>query len=132
MMSESQYFDYVDGSSCEPGVYLITTVNGSVYEVVVTADAVATMRRMVHAAPIDPEYGIEGRSLYGDGEPIPLSAWSARIGNPGAVFYFYAEGARQAERVEDYPGTIRRTSAVVSIQRADRPETPRRSGQQRW
>ncbi|WP_449276640.1 hypothetical protein [Leucobacter sp. GX24907] len=121
-MSETQYLDEVDGSACETGIYLITTVNGSVYEIVVTEDAAATMRRMVHAVPPDPEYGRQGNSLYGDGELIPLIAWSARRGQAGAAFYFYAEGARQAERVEDYPGTLRRTSAVISIQRVDLPD----------
>lgn len=109
-------YEQVSGDSCDEGTYVITTVNGSIYEVIADLDRAATMQRMLRAAPADPTVGLTGAPLYGDGEVIPLHSWSAHVGNSGAVFVFYAEDARQCARVEDYPGTIRRTSAVVSIE----------------
>lgn len=75
------------------------------------------MQRMTGAALVDPEIGLPGGPLYGDGEVILVTSWRARVGNAGAVFCFHAEGARQTSRVENYGGTVRHTSAVVSIER---------------
>ncbi len=113
------FYEQINGDACDDGTYRITTVNGSIYQVVVHQDRATTMQRLVHAAPADPELGHRVLALYGDGDPIPVDAWRACVGNAGAVFFFYAEDARQCARVEDYRGTVRRTSAVVSIERVE-------------
>lgn len=113
------FYEQINGDTCDDGCYRITTDNGSIYQVVVHQDRATTMQRLVHAAPTDPERGHPVLALYSDGDPIPVDAWRVSLGNAGAVFFFYAEDARQCERVEDYRGTVRRTSAVVSIERVE-------------
>ena len=110
-------YDYLDHDLAEPGRYAITTVNGTVYWISVAADGRAHVVRSREQVPRDPENGMDSFRLYGDGEEIPLLGWRAFRDNRGALFTFYAEDARRTERVEDYAGTIRHTSAVVAIER---------------
>lgn len=110
-------YDYLDHDLAEPGRYAITTVNGTVYGIFVATDGRAHAVRSRERVPRDPEKGMDSFRLYGDGEEIPLLEWRVFRGNRGALFTFYAEGARRTERVEDYAGTIRHTSAVVAIER---------------
>lgn len=110
-------YDYLDHDLAEPGRYAITTVNGTVYLILVAANGRAQVVRSREQVPRDPENGIGSFRLYGDGEEIPLLGWRAFRDDRGALFTFYAEGARRTERIEDYAGTIRHTSAVVAIER---------------
>jgi|LNAP01.1.fsa_nt_gb hypothetical protein len=66
---------------------------------------------------VDEEQQALSLPLYGDENEIPLWEWHAIRGGYGATFIFYAEGARKCEDVEDYPGTVRRTSPVTAIAR---------------
>jgi len=120
-MKTQEQYDYLDSDTCGTGTYLITTVNGSSYLIEVPLDGAMTMRRQRHAAPTDPELGVETPELYGDGDAISLFGWMAFRDPRGAVFYFYAEDARQCENVEDYAGSVRHTSAVVAIERLSPP-----------
>lgn len=110
-------YDQIGSNECENGTYLISTINGSMYMLEVPQVGITTMRRLRHAIPVDEEQQALSLPLYGDESVIPLWEWHAIRGGYGATFIFYAEGARKCEDVEDYPGTVRRTSPVTAIAR---------------
>lgn len=118
-MRSVESFEYLHRSLAEPGEYAITTANGIVYRVIVGPGGSSDLLRRREQAPRDPEYGMASNELYGDDQAIPLLDWRAFRDVRGAVFMFYAEGARQVEHVEDYLGTVRHTSAVVDIEHVE-------------
>ncbi|GAA1620928.1 hypothetical protein [Leucobacter chromiireducens] len=109
----------VEGCEAEPGLWIVTTVSGSVYRVTVAEDGSATMVRGRNEAPVDPERGLPGIALHGDGEQLNLVSWSARLGrDAGAVFVYWSDERRiRVQRTGDiYAGTVRKTSMVVGIE----------------
>ncbi len=109
----------VEGCEAAPGTWVVTTVSGSVYRVMVAEDRSATMVRGRAAVPADPEFGMPGIELHGDGEELELVSWSARVGpDAGAVFVYWAEERQNTvERSGSiYAGTVRKTSSVVAIE----------------
>ncbi|WP_017794041.1 hypothetical protein [Leucobacter salsicius] len=109
----------IEGAEAAPGLWVVTTISGSVYRVAVAEDGSATMVRGRSEAPVDPEYGLPGIELHGDGEALELVSWSARIGpDAGAVFVYWSDERRDmVERSGSiYCGTVRKTSSVVGIE----------------
>ncbi|KAM9872698.1 hypothetical protein [Leucobacter aridicollis] len=128
-MDETEQIQVVEGCEAAPGTWVVTTVSGSVYRVTVAEDGSATMVRGRAAVPADPELGLPGIALHGDGEELEVVSWSARVGpDAGAVFVYWSEERRMMiERSGSiYAGTVRKTSSVVVIEYvADLPDTER-------
>ncbi|MGO1735847.1 MAG: hypothetical protein ACTHZ9_05945 [Leucobacter sp.] len=119
MTGERNAIRVVEGSDAAPGTWTVITVSGSVYRVTVAEDGAATMVRGHSEAPVDPEYGLSGLELYGDGGALELVTWSARVGpDAGGVFVYWSEERREiVERSGSvYAGTVRKTSSVVAIE----------------